>query len=201
MVAKVHGMASLSFLVFSRDIPSSVSLREHGIDFRGRDDAAFKGLISGVYGAHSKQAALVHAAAWSRAHASNTGGPNRVLMLDCNYRVSDGDEDTAGWLHMDRMSSEQRSELKSEWMVWIREDTPHGVAERMEDLPLAELALKFPGYIAKMFKRDKHLRGIVHQVNPTINPAEVLWVATVRYEADRFHGASVRYLDKVTVKL
>jgi hypothetical protein len=200
MQVKPNANASLSFLVFSRDIPASVNLREQGVDFQGRDEAEFKGLISGFAGAHSKQAALVHAAAWTRAHSASSSGPNRILMLDTSYRISDGEDDNPTWLHLDRLTKDQRPKLMAKWMDWIEKSTPHGVRDRVESLSPAEIALRFPFLVARMIKGDKTIRGIVHQVKPAICPSDELWVATVRYEPKRFVEAAVRYLDKVKVK-
>jgi hypothetical protein len=208
MVAKIRDMVSLSFVVFSRDIPSQVVLKEHSLGYVGR--VASPGLVTGVYGAHSKQMALVLGAKWTKERASSTG-LNRILMLDVNYRVDNyaltreqtrrDTLESTGWLHLDRVASGFRDEIKSAWIGWIKKETSAGVALPLEDQSLSDLALQYPRFIPKMFKVDPNIRGIVHPVNPDIDPSVVLWAATVRYEKERFNGPVMRYLPQSKVIL
>lgn len=210
MVAKLRNMVSLAFLVYAKDIPEKVRLKEHSLQFVGSDDNSANGLITGVYGAHSKQMALVCAANWSRERASSAG-MNRILMLDANYRVDHYDltrtqvrPDTlekTGWLHLDRVATSFREEIKEQWLDWIQADTAPGVMARVRDMSLADIAQQYPRYVTHMLKERPEIRGIVHPVNPVIDPSVALWAATVRYEADRFEGAAVRFLPHVEVIL
>lgn len=132
-------------------------------------------------------------------------------MLDANYKVDNYDLtrsqvrretlEQTGWLHLDRVSTSFREELKEQWLTWIRADAPHGVANRLRELSLADIAQQYPRYVDHMFKERPEIRGIVHPVNPVIDPSVVLWVATVRYDADRFEGATVRFLPQIEVAL
>lgn len=208
MVAKLRNMVSLSFLVYTRDIPSRVVLRDHSLQFEGCESDPGD-LITGVYGTPSKQMALVCAATWSRERGSSSSGSNRILMLDTNYRVDNYDLTRAqareeivektGWLHLDRIASSYREEIKAQWLGWLAADAPHGVVARVQDLSLADIAQRYPQYVRKMMLQDPGLRGIVHPVNPQIDPTVVLWAATVRYESDRFEGPVVRFLPQVDV--
>lgn len=210
MVAKLRNMVSLAFLVYAKDIPEKVRLKEHSLQFVGSDDNSASGLITGVYGAHSKQMALVCAANWSRERASSAG-MNRILMLDANYKVDHYDltrtqvrPDTlekTGWLHLDRVATSFREEIKEQWLDWIQADTAPGVMARVRDMSLADIAQQYPRYVAHMLKERPDIRGIVHPVNPVIDPSVALWAATVRYAADRFEGAAVRFLPQVEVIL
>lgn len=209
MVAKLRNMVSLAFLVYAKGVPEKVELKDHSLQFV--DSGSFSsGLITGVYGSHSKQMALVCAANWSR-QRSGSSGLNRILMLDANYRVDNYDltrtqvrADTlekTGWLHLDRVAASFRDEIKEQWLAWIASSSAPGVAARMSDMSLIDIAQKMPRCVARMLDENPDIRGIVHPVSPTIDPSVVLWVATVRYESDRFEGATVRFLPQVEVVL
>jgi hypothetical protein len=210
MAAKLRNMVSLAFLVYAKDIPGKVNLREHSLQFLGSEKMSSDGLITGVYGAHSKQMALVCSANWSRERAASSGR-NRILMLDANYRVDNYDltrtqvrPDTlqkTGWLHLDRVATSFREEIKAQWLAWVHADSAPGVAARLADMSLADIAQQYPHYVLKMLQERPDIRGIVHPVNPVIDPSVALWAATVRYEADRFENASVRFLPHIQVAL
>lgn len=211
MVAKQRDMVSLSFLAHSRDVPDQLRLKEHSLSFVGHDASMSAGLITGVYGAHSKQTALVAASNWSRQHQAGSGGPNRILMIDVNYRVDNYNltreqarEETVketGWLHLERTASSYREEIKETWISWIDKDVGPAAATSVKDMSLVDIAARYPRFVAMMLKKDKAIRGIVHPVNPSLDPDVNLWVATVRYDKERFESAAVRYLPHVTVIL
>jgi hypothetical protein len=213
MATKERDLVSLTFLVESRDMPERVKLKEHSVAFAKSEELVGGGsLISGVYGAHSKQMALVLAAAWTRDNRQRSTGPNQILQLDVGYRVNNFIEtrsttthetlESTGWLHMDRLSAELREDLKDEWLGWIRADLGNARANRHVDTPFAEIAMEFPLYVGKMLaKRSPRLLAVVHPVRPTIDPTAVLWVATVRYDKERFVDPVIRFLPNIKVEV
>jgi len=211
MAAKIKSMAALSLLVYTRGIPDSVRIRDHSLDFVGREESDFGPFLTGVYGTHSKQMALVCAAAWARDRASSSG-LNRILMLDVNYRVDEYERTRiqatpeilklTGWLHMDRIASEFREQIRAGWVEWIRSDVLHAAFERVKDYSLGDLAQKYPQYVARMLRENRDIRGIVHPVHPKLDTTVTLWVASVRVdEPDRFDKPALRYLPDVPVTL
>ena len=40
--------------------------------------------------------------------------------------------ESTGWLHLDRIASSFRDEIKETWLDWIRKDTSPGVAARLD---------------------------------------------------------------------
>ncbi|NCT99843.1 MAG: hypothetical protein GXD23_20930 [Comamonadaceae bacterium] len=209
MVAKQRDMVQLSFLAHTRDVPDRIRLRDCGLGFAGQSADLSAGLITGVYGASAKQAALVAAARWTQEH-QRAAGLNRVLMVDLNYRVDNfhltreqARRDTVqetGWIHFDRIGAALRDELRDQWVEWIVRDTGTRRAAVADD-SLVDLALKFPDCVAKTFQHEKAVRCIVHPVNPAIDPSIVLWAATLRYDKKRFEDASVRFLPHVQIQL
>jgi hypothetical protein len=152
--------------------------------------------------------ALLMASKWTKANAGNTG-LNKVLMVDTNYQVDNytltrelARRDTivnTGWLNMDRMSKALREEFKEIWLDWIDQESPFGVAQRLESESFLDIAVKYPKYVRRMMDEDPSFKGIVHPVNPTLNPSACIWAASVRFEPDRFHGAEARFLSDVQV--
>jgi len=204
---KPNEFIKLTFLAMVRDFPERITLKEHSLDF---SDAGPTGsLISGVYGAHSKHAALVLAANWTKEHVGRRIGPTQILHVDAVYRaellIDRSDQMRAGvtgWLHFDRMSADLRDNVKNLWLSWI--EAGHGKvnAARLADSSLGDIALEYPGYISKMMGlRAPRLTAIVHPVRPKLEPGSVLWVASVRYEKDRFIGPLVRFLPQIHVDL
>ena len=212
MVAKLRDMAALSFLIHTKDIPKEITLNDHSLSFIGSQESLFdaENIITGVYGAYSKQVALVMASRWSSDRVGKEG-LNRILMLDVNYKIDNYSltrEQTrkdileqTGWLHMDRMATSLRKEVKAQWLDWIDQESPIGVAQRLEDESLNDIAVKYPKYVRRMMAENPSIRGIVHPVNPVLEPTACIWAASVRYEAERFHGANVRFLRQVEVIL
>jgi hypothetical protein len=207
MVAKLRDMAALSFLAFTKNIPNTIELKKLNLGFLGEkpDEENF---ITGVCGTHSKQVALVMAAKWTREQAANEVF-NRVLMVDVNYHVDNyiltreqTRRDTlaqTGWLHMDRMATGFRDEVKEMWLDWIDKESAFGVAQRLEDQSLLDIAVQHPKYVRRLMAENPSIKGIVHPVNPTLDPKTCIFAATVRYEPERFHGAVARFLPRVKV--
>ena len=212
MVAKLRDMAALSFLIHTKDIPKEITLNDHSLSFIGSQESLFdaENIITGVYGAYSKQVALVMASRWSSDRVGKEG-LNRILMLDVNYKIDNYSltrEQTrkdileqTGWLHMDRMATSLRKEVKAQWLDWIDQESPLGVAQGLENESLKDIAVKYPKYVRRMMSENPSIRGIVHPVNPVLEPTSCIWAASVRYEAERFNGANVRFLRQVEVIL
>lgn len=213
MATKKRDLISLTFPAFTRGIPQRLNLREHSVAFpQAEEMAGHTGLISGVYGAHSKQMALVLSSKWHAEHRDAPSGPNLVLQVDTGYRIDNFTETktliteeslaATGWLHLDRLSAEVREGLKEEWLGWIYKDFGGPRAARLADTPLSEIAMQYPIYVGKlMAKRTTRLTAVVHPVHPAIDPTAVLWVATVRYEPERFEDTVVRFLPACKVDL
>lgn len=202
---KPNEIIKLTFLVMTRDLPARVKLKDHSLEYSG--SPAAPDLVAGVYGAHAKQMALVLASNWTKANKARRSGPNQILQLDVAYRA-DGLIDTletaqgsnSGWMHFERLAADLRDAIKQEWLSWIRADLGAVRAARHTESSLAEISLEFPGYVARMMaKRSPRLTAVVHPVRPSLDPSAVLWVATVRYERQRFQEPVVRFLSQVRV--
>ena len=205
---KQPDLISLTFVAIVEGLPNRITLKEHSLEFV--ESELLKGsLVTGVYGAHSKQVALVMAADWNKQNEAKRSHRTRALLVDARYRIDNFMESTrqlttreslekTGWLHLDRLSAELREELKAEWLDWIATDFSEKHHAQMAELSFAELAMKHPRYIAKMMaKRSPRLTAIVHPVNPSMKPDEKVWAATVRYEKDRFVAPVVRFMPVV----
>ncbi|HWS26704.1 MAG TPA: hypothetical protein VN259_09070 [Xanthomonadales bacterium] len=209
---------SLSFLVFTRGIPTSreIRLRDCGLEFLDENNHPVKpasGLISGVFGLASKQTALVVAAQWSKEREYSASGDNRVLLVDVNYKIDNysltrsqiNSEilEKTGWLHMERIASKFRQEITEKWLRWIRRDYTDDYARILEqdEVSLLSLAQRHPKYVLRMMKEDPSIRAIVHPVRPAISPDVVLLAATVRYEPAYFGKALVRFTADVSVTI
>lgn len=210
MTAKLRNMASLSFLACTNGIPVSIELNQHSLGFTGEEKSMLEKaeFVTGVYGSHSQQVALVIAAKWAREREMEIG-LNRVLMIDSNYKVdnysltrmqtrNDICEQT-GWLNMNRLATAFREEIKEKWLDWIDCDSAFGVAERLENKSLLDIAVQYPKYVLKMMRENPFLKGVIHPVNPTLDPSVCIFAATVRLEKDRFHGAHARYMPAIEV--
>lgn len=209
MSAKVRDVISLSFLVLASEFPKKVKLKENSLAYVRADENP-SDLITGVYGSNSKQAALVMASRWSRLN-EDSEGVNRALLLDVDYLIDNyvltrdqTVEETlilTGWLHFDRIASSYRDELKGIWLDWISKDMSPAAAEMYQKVTFNELALKHPEYIKKMFKKFPFINGIVHPVVSTLDPKQILWAATIRYDKSRLSNASMRFLPQVSVDI
>lgn len=211
MNVKLRDVVSLSFLVLSRGMPEEVKLKECSLEFSGNDAMnSTSGLITGVYGAQSKQLALAAASNWTKSHeGSKSKGANRVLMLDVGYRVENFvktrdqiREDVmreTGWLHMDRLAASYRDEIKEMWIEWIHKDIGALKAADLESQSLTDIALQYPRYVARMMKKDPDIKVVIHPVVPMIDPTSVLRAATVRYTKDRFVDPNIRFLQDVAI--
>lgn len=205
---KQPDLISLTFIAVVEGMPSHIKLRDHSLEFP--EGEHFHGaLVTGVYGAHSKQVALVLAADWNKQNETKRTNQTRALLVDARYRIDHFQDTTrplatmesvekTGWLHMDRLSAELREELKAEWLEWIAADLGDKEYARMADKSFAEIAMIHPRYVAKMMaKRSPRLTAVVHPVHPSMGPNERVWAATVRYEKDRFVEPVVRFMPVV----
>lgn len=200
-------VASLTFIAFvpGATIPDKLSLGDHSLEFPGSDKLS-NSLISGVYGAQAKAAAVIIAAEWNK-ELEKGRRPSRALLVDTQYRIDNMQEgsralitretlDLTGWLHLDRLQADFRDELKVQALEWLRNDVSRAAAVRAEELDLRRIFLEHPELVKHLFAaRRQKLVGVVHPVRPKVAPDEELLAATVRYDANRFVEASVRYLD------
>jgi hypothetical protein len=200
-------LIKLTFLVLARDFPERLILKDHSLEYA---DAVTTGnLVTGVYGAHSKQMALVVASQWTAANRDRKTGPNQVLYVDTSYRAdllldspNQMQAGVSGWVHFDRMSADLRDNLKHLWLSWVQADHGTARAARMADSSLSDIALEYPAYVRKMMAlRSPRLTAVIHPVRPRLAPSTTLWAATVRYDKDRFVKPIVRFLPQVAVEV
>lgn len=202
-------MISMSLLVMTRDMPESVKLKDSSLDYEGRVTDSSSRLITGAYGSHSKQMALVAASEWNQKHQGAKSGPNRILIMDMNYRVDNfkltreqGRPDLiaqTGWMHMDRLQVEYRDEIKHDWLRWISKDKGVQTAISLEDVQLVDIAFRYPQYVTKMMKDHSEIVVVVHPVRLTIAPETKLWAATVRYDRERIDTPLIRFMPDIQV--
>lgn len=211
---KPRDEVSLTFLVYTRGLPTSVALREHSLQFT---DDEFKpvaqtpGLINGVFGLFSKQQALVAASKWGRDHENSRSGSDRVLLLDVNYKIENYHLtreqirpeilEKTGWLHFERLASTYREEIREQWLKWIARDfnDAYVTALRGQEIALTDLARRHPKYVARMMTEDQTIRAVVHPVRPLISPDSIILTATVRDDPKYFAEAHVRFLPLISV--
>ena len=129
---KQPDLISLTFVAIVEGMPSHIKLKDHSLEFP--ESEHLRGtLLTGVYGAYSKQVALVMAADWNKQNENKRSNRTRALLVDARYRIDNFMDSTrqlatreilekTGWLHMDRLSAELREEIKEEWLSWIAED-------------------------------------------------------------------------------
>lgn len=202
---KQPDLISLTFVAIVEGMPAHIKLKDHSLEFP--ESEHLRGtLLTGVYGAHSKQVALVMSADWNKQNENKRSNKSRALLVDARYRIDNFMDSTrqlatresldkTGWLHMDRLSAELRDELKEEWLAWIADEFDARHHARMSELSFAELAMTHPRYIERMMaKRAPRLTAIIHPVRPSMAPKDTVWAATVRYEKERFVEPVVRFM-------
>jgi hypothetical protein len=209
MVVKVRDMVGISMLVYSQGIPERVVLKEHSLKYEGMPSFKPGQFITGVYGAQSTQTAVVTASRWAQDLIERTGKAHRVLMLDINYKVDNFSMireqtrrehmEATGWLHLDRLASAFREEVKEQCVAWLHKNAARGVAARAAELTLQEIVLKYPKLVAMLFEEEKSVKAIVHPVRPVLDTSITLWAATIRYEPSRIHNPVLRYLPGVKI--
>jgi len=204
------GTTSLSTLATIEGLSGSLRLKDLSLELSDAEPPA--NLFTGAYGGTSGQLLVETSSAWNRKHAGR-GDAVRSVIVDVDYRVdsfaktrSPADAETVeatGWLHLDRIQSDYREELRSKWLAWIAADLGRARAEflRTQGTKLTELALSYPQYIYKTMRTNRHLRSIGYPARLAVNPAIVLWVVSVKWDTERLHTARVRFLKDVTVSI
>jgi hypothetical protein len=209
MVVKVRDMVGISLLVYSQGVPERVVLKDQTLQYEGMPSLKSGQFITGVYGAQSTQTAVVAASRWAQDLIDRTGQAHRVLMLDINYKVDNFSltreqtrrelMEATGWLHLDRLASSFREEMKEKCVAWLHTKSARGVAARAAELSLQEIVLKYPKLVGMLFEEEPSVKGIVHPVRPLLDTSITLWAATIRYEPARIFNPVLRYLPGVTI--
>lgn len=211
---KAPDQVAISFLVFSKGMPSKIALHDHSlacVDDAGQPVKQLPGTITGVFGMYSRQRALERASRWSASHEGKSAGPDRILLLDAHYKVDNFSltreqlrETTlaqTGWLHFERIQADYRDELKAMWINWIRRDFNAEHANSLKDVSFFDIARTHPRYISKMMRQDDRIKVIVHPVRMAFAPDDVILGATVRLDPERFADAKIRFLPDIKVSI
>ncbi len=199
-------------------LPSEVNLSDCSLDYLEEKKAS--DLITGIYGAKSKQIALESASKWNTRHsmtpkqlAKGIKQPGRMLIIDAQYavnslesqrqRVSEETLAKDGWLNMDRLTPAFREDLREQWLRWIArsQGKERAMKLREDEVDLLQIAEDYPQFIPTLFKSHENLIGVQHPVRPRFDREVALWAATVRMTPARFMDVRARFFDEMKVKV
>lgn len=205
----------LPFVNFAmiKEIPVRLNLTDHLFPYIGsEDDTDF---IWGVYGTTSINAAIFSAASHAAdLSAAAPGSPEiRSLQLTAwfsieNFRsiptqLSAEDVRRHGYLHLGRMVSSFRENLRGQWIDWIHNYRPHEASilgPALDSLKLDEIAVRFPQFVKVLLRDDPTLNAVIHPVFQTYQKARIpLWILMARRNTDRLVAAEARFVPSVQV--
>jgi len=207
----------LPFVNFAmlRGVPSHVKLQEHLFPYVGVQPS--DQFIWGVYGTTSINAAIFSASSYAiEATAAAPGEPDvRSLQLTTWFRIDDfnsipsqqsaEDVRKGGYLHLGRVNSVLREELRKQWVDWVREARPNEAATigaSLETMHLEALAERFPQYVRVLLSEDPDLHVVIHPVQQTYQKSRIpIWVLTARYDRSRLMAAEARFAPMVAVEI
>ncbi len=203
----------LPFVNFAmlKGVPGQVRLREHLFPYEGvQPDERF---IWGVYGTTSINAAIFSASHFAQEQNSlNPSGQEiRSLQITTWFRIDDfkevpsqltpKDVSDRGYLHLGRVSSAYREDLRKRWIAWIALE--EGVdAASLESWHLEELAERCPQFVRKLLEDSPSLHAVIHPVQQIYQKSRIpLWMLTARYDRSRLMASEARFAPMVKVEV
>ena len=187
-------------------IPDTLVLRDHLLPFEGASsDPHF---LWGLYGTSSMQHTLFLADSYA------TRTKKQMLTVQLWYHVDNFDRvkskiteeiaDEAGFIHLDRMQSTFRDQLRDMVLIELHKKLGTGAQfETIKGMSLDDILIRHPGCVKVIFDKKKKVNVIVHPVRQLFdeNDKKPVFVATVRNIKSRLVAAEVRYLEHIKVKL
>lgn len=157
-------------------------------------------LLTGVYGAVSRNDALFIADAYASRHQQV------MLSMDLWYRIEDigitrnqineSVVEKTGFIHVGGLSKSYREVIREMWVKWMRGKYDDDVLDEAREMDFVRLVTAFPEFIPNLFRAIPHLMMFVHQVRSDQDEddsGKLIFVATVRNEPDRIMHMAVRY--------
>lgn len=193
--------------------PKDLKLREHMFPFEGcEDDERF---IWGVYGTTSINAAIFSAAAYAANRSRVEGSLVFSLQINTWFRIdnfnsvpsqlSAEDVQEHGYMHLGRLASAYRDVIRRKWQNWVERTFPkeaEALADVLDEMTVADLAVRFPGYARVMLLENKKLHAVVHPVMQTYENSKVpIWVLTARKDRKRIMACEARFASDVVVEI
>lgn len=183
-----------------------IKLSEH--QFLYRNMPKNKGLITGVYGAVSRNDALFIADEYATKH-------NKVrLSADIWYHIEDINltrnqidqkiMEKTGFAHLSGLSTAMRTEIHESWLKWISKDVMPAQMPTIRDMDFERLVATYPQYIEKLFEQHPDLLMLVHPVHSILDEdgsKPLINVATVRIKEERIMHFAVRYFENMKVSI
>lgn len=175
-------MIPLRAYAIPESIPEKVRFSAHPIKFLGyKPFAAAPDLVWGVHGT----ASLNSADAFASRDAQHL--KRRLYQIELLYRldgippagtsVTEAFAQSAGYLHMSRITSAYRDKLKTRMIGWLQaEEDPE--LEELSDLPFEEMLKSRPMFVHALMTEDQHLKAVIHPVK--LAGGVSLRIATVR---------------------
>lgn len=205
----------LPFVNFAmiKEMPVRLKISDHLFPYIGaEDDPDF---IWGVYGTTSINAAIFSAASHAADLSSaEPGSPEtRSLQLTAWFLIDDfrsiptqlSAEDVRrhGYLHLGRMVSSFREDLRGQWIDWVRENRPHEssiLGPALDSWKIDEIAARFPQFVKVLLREDPTLNAVIHPVFQTYQNGRIpLWVFMARRNTNRLVAAEARFVPSVEV--
>lgn len=198
-----------------KGMPARLTLTDHLFPYIGGE--ANDRFIWGVYGTTSINAAIFSAAshAAEMSQKDPEGQQVKSLQLTAWFRIDDfrsvptqlsaEDVQRHGYLHLGRMASVFRDDIRPRWVDWVRTQRPHealAMGSSLDALHLDELAVRFPLFVRVLLDEDPNLHAVIHPVFQTYQSARIpLWVLTARRDKSRLMAAEARFAPMVDVSL
>ena len=183
-----------------------INLRDHQFLYRGMPKNP--NLLTGVYGAVSRNDALFLADEYARKHEKV------MYSADLWYRIDDISRtrnqidrtimDETGFAHLGGLSTAMRNELQGHWLKWISKDVMPAHLPMIENMDFESLVSNYPQYITKMFEMFPKLLMLVHPVYSIMDvdgSQQTINVATVRIIPDRIMHYAVRFTDTIKAEI
>ena len=184
-------------------IPASLVLKDHLLPFEGaRADPKF---LWGLYGSASMNRALFLADAYA------SRNKKQMLTIQLWYHVDHFElvkskitpeiADESGFVHLDRLQSHYRDELRELILVDLHKRTHSAQYAALQNMSLDEIMIRHPECVRVIFDQNKKVNVVVHPVRQLYDDRDTrpVHLATVRNIKARLAAAEVRYLEEIKV--
>lgn len=190
----------LSNYAFFDKRPDSIVLRDSLVAFEGaRPDPAF---LWGVYGTSSMNHMLFLADNYAQHRNKLSFSVQMWYHVDYFERVkskiSPEIAHESGFIHLDRLQSEFRDEIRDLVVASIKERVSGSQFEIIRTMNLSDIMMRHPECVRVIFDRYKKVHVVVHPVRQLFDETDrrPVHIATVRNVKSRIMAAEVRYFEE-----
>jgi hypothetical protein len=199
------GWVPFTTFAFVEEIPQRINFLEHLLPYKGADQDLT--IPWGVYGTAGLNKVAYYATHYARARKRLSVEITVWYYLEevgrSITKLARTIEECSGFMHVSRISSGLRDEMREELIDMARKYRSPKQIEEMDKLEGAGLLMQEPQLVREYLRNHEDLLVLVHPVQQQIDPHQEggVQIASFKLRRDRIRAVEARYFPDMLVEL